>query len=160
MLSVLKFPHVFSSWREMGRDGSKSSFNHANRNISARSIHLKGSRVKQIDPSIFTKSGLMVGLGETGGEVRQVMADLRSADVDFITIGQFLQPTPRHHEVMRFVTPDEFKKYERLAYAKGFLMVSATPLTRSSYFAGDDFAQLRANRQAQLAKRSAPGSEA
>ena len=102
----------------------------------------------------------MVGLGEERREVLQVMDDLRSANVDFITIGQYLQPTPRHHEVMRFVTPDEFKDYERLAYAKGFLMVSATPLTRSSYFAGDDFAKLRANRQAQLATRGAPALEA
>ena len=113
-----------------------------------------------MDASLFTKSGLMVGLGEDRGEVLQVMDDLRSANVDFITIGQYLQPTPRHHEVMRFVTPDEFKEYERLAYAKGFLMVSATPLTRSSYFAGDDFAKLRANRQAQLATRGAPAPEA
>ena len=97
-------------------------------------------QVKAQDPAMFTKSGIMVGLGEERREVLQVMDDLRSADVDFITIGQYLQPTPRHHEVMRFVTPDEFKKYERLAYAKGFLMVSATPLTRSSYFAGDNFA--------------------
>ena len=117
-------------------------------------------QVKSLDPAMFTKSGIMVGLGEERREVLQVMDDLRSADVDFITIGQYLQPTPRHHEVMRFVTPDEFKEYERLAYAKGFLMVSATPLTRSSYFAGDDFAQLRANRQAQLAKRRRPGPEA
>ena len=117
-------------------------------------------QVKAQDPAMFTKSGIMVGLGEERREVLQVMDDLRSANVDFITIGQYLQPTPRHHEVIRFVTPDEFKEYERLAYAKGFLMVSATPLTRSSYFAGDDFAQLRANRQAQLAKRNAPGSEA
>jgi lipoic acid synthetase len=108
---------------------------------------------KQLDPSLFTKSGIMVGLGEERREVLQVMDDLRSANVDFITIGQYLQPTQRHHEVMRFVTPDEFKEYERLAYAKGFLMVSATPLTRSSYLAGDDFAKLRANRQAKLAAK-------
>jgi lipoic acid synthetase len=117
-------------------------------------------QAKVLDPTMFTKSGIMVGLGEERREVLQVMDDLRSANVDFITIGQYLQPTPRHHEVMRFVTPDEFKEYERLAYAKGFLMVSATPLTRSSYFAGDDFAKLRANRQAQFAKRGAPASEA
>jgi len=109
-------------------------------------------RAKEQDPSIFTKSGIMVGLGEERREVLQVMDDLRSAQVDFITIGQYLQPTRRHHEVIRFVTPDEFKEYERLAYAKGFLMVSATPLTRSSYFAGDDFAQLRANRVTQLTR--------
>jgi lipoic acid synthetase len=117
-------------------------------------------QAKALDPIMFTKSGIMVGLGEERREVLQVMDDLRSANVDFITIGQYLQPTPRHHEVMRFVTPDEFKEYERLAYAKGFLMVSATPLTRSSYFAGDDFAKLRANRQAQLATRGAPAPEA
>ena len=117
-------------------------------------------QAKALDPTMFTKSGVMVGLGEERREVLQVMDDLRSANVDFITIGQYLQPTPRHHEVMRFVTPDEFKEYERLAYAKGFLMVSATPLTRSSYFAGDDFAKLRANRQAQLATRGAPAPEA
>lgn len=109
--------------------------------------------VKRQDPAMFTKSGIMVGLGEEKREVLQVMDDLRSADVDFITIGQYLQPTRRHHEVMRFVTPDEFEEYERLAYAKGFLMVSATPLTRSSYLAGDDFARLRANRDKQLAIR-------
>jgi lipoic acid synthetase len=117
-------------------------------------------QVKQQDPSIFTKSGIMVGLGEERREVLQVMDDLRTADVDFITIGQYLQPTQRHHEVMRFVTPDEFKEYERLAYAKGFLMVSATPLTRSSYLAGDDFAKLRANRQAKLAATGGAGNEA
>ena len=122
------------------------------------SLHLL-DQVKQQDPAMFTKSGIMVGLGEERREVLQVMDDLRTANVDFITIGQYLQPTPRHHEVMRFVTPDEFKEYERLAYAKGFLMVSATPLTRSSYFAGDDFAKLRANRQAQLAQRGETASE-
>ena len=116
-------------------------------------------RAKEEDPSIFSKSGIMVGLGEERCEVLQVMDDLRSAQVDFITIGQYLQPTKRHHEVLRFVTPDEFKEYERLAYAKGFLMVSATPLTRSSYFAGDDFAQLRRNRKAQLASRRNSGRE-
>ncbi len=117
-------------------------------------------QAKALDPNMFTKSGVMVGLGEERREILQVMDDLRSANVDFITIGQYLQPTPRHHEVIRFITPDEFKDYERLAYAKGFLMVSATPLTRSSYFAGDDFARLRANRHAQLSKRGAPDPEA
>ena len=117
-------------------------------------------RVKSQDPAMFTKSGIMVGLGEERREILQVMDDLRSADVDFITIGQYLQPTRRHHEVMRFVTPDEFEEYERLAYAKGFLMVSATPLTRSSYLAGDDFARLSANREKQLAARRQPGSGA
>ena len=105
-------------------------------------------RSKEIDPLMFTKSGLMVGLGEGKDEVLQVMDDLRAAEVDFITIGQYLQPTPRHAPVERFVTPDEFKMYERMARAKGFLMVSSTPLTRSSYHAGDDFKKLQAARQA------------
>jgi len=104
--------------------------------------------VKRLDPTLFTKSGLMVGLGEEKGEVLQVMDDLRAADVDFLTIGQYLQPTPKHHAVARFVTPDEFEGYRRMAFGKGFLMVSASPLTRSSYFAGDDFAKLRAARAA------------
>ncbi len=107
-------------------------------------------RVKEIDPSIFTKSGIMVGLGEDRQGVGQVMDDLRAADVDFLTIGQYLQPTPKHHAVDRFVTPDEFKAYEKAAYGKGFLMVSATPLTRSSYHAGDDFAKLRLARLSKL----------
>ncbi|HWL05736.1 MAG TPA: lipoyl synthase [Xanthobacteraceae bacterium] len=108
-------------------------------------------RVKEIDPAIFTKSGIMVGLGEERNEVLQVMDDLRSADVDFLTIGQYLQPTRKHHEVMRFVPPDEFKAYEDIAYAKGFLMVSASPLTRSSHHAGEDFARLKAARLARNA---------
>ena len=103
-------------------------------------------RVKEIDPTMFTKSGIMVGLGEERNEVLQVMDDLRSADVDFLTIGQYLQPTRKHHEVMRFVPPDEFKTLETIAYAKGFLMVSASPLTRSSHHAGEDFARLKAAR--------------
>jgi lipoic acid synthetase len=107
-------------------------------------------QVKTLDPSQFTKSGIMVGLGETREEVLQVMDDLRAANVDFLTIGQYLQPTPKHHPLDRFVTPDEFKSYEKWAYAKGFLMVSASPLTRSSYHAGDDFVRLRAAREAQL----------
>ncbi|HZL39869.1 MAG TPA: lipoyl synthase [Pseudolabrys sp.] len=106
-------------------------------------------RVKEIDPSMFTKSGIMVGLGEERNEVLQVMDDLRSADVDFLTIGQYLQPTRKHHEVMRFVPPDEFKALETIAYTKGFLMVSASPLTRSSHHAGEDFARLKAARAAQ-----------
>lgn len=110
------------------------------------------NRVKQIDPSIFTKSGIMVGLGEEKHEVLQVMDDFRSADIDFMTIGQYLQPTPRHAPIDRFVTPDEFKYYEKMAKAKGFLLVSASPLTRSSYHADDDFKQLRANREAKLKK--------
>ncbi|PPB81254.1 lipoic acid synthetase [Albidovulum inexpectatum] len=109
-------------------------------------------RVKELDPTMFTKSGLMVGLGETAQEVRQVMDDMRSADVDFLTIGQYLQPTPKHHRVVRFVTPEEFAAYEKAAYGKGFLMVSATPLTRSSYHAGEDFARLRAARLARLGR--------
>jgi lipoyl synthase len=108
-------------------------------------------KVKELDPSLFTKSGIMVGLGEEKREVAQVMDDMRSADVDFVTVGQYLQPTPRHHKVERFVEPAEFEGYARMARAKGFLMVSASPLTRSSYHAGDDFARLRANRGAQLA---------
>jgi lipoyl synthase len=100
-------------------------------------------RVKELDPAMFTKSGIMVGLGETRDQVMQVMDDMRSAAIDFITIGQYLQPSRRHAAIDRFVTPDEFKNYETLAYAKGFLMVAASPLTRSSHHAGDDFARLR-----------------
>jgi lipoic acid synthetase len=103
-------------------------------------------QVKLLDPAMFTKSGMTVGLGETKAEVAQVMDDLRAAQVDFLTIGQYLQPTPKHHAVERFVTPEEFEAYRALAYGKGFLMVSASPLTRSSYLAGDDFAKLRAAR--------------
>ena len=109
-------------------------------------------RVKELDPSIFTKSGIMVGLGEDRQGVLQVMDDMRAADIDFLTVGQYLQPTPKHHRVDRFVTPEEFAAYEKAAYGKGFLMVSATPLTRSSYHAGDDFARLRDARVAKLAK--------
>ncbi|BAM89915.1 lipoyl synthase [Bradyrhizobium oligotrophicum S58] len=105
-------------------------------------------RVKEIDPTIFTKSGIMVGLGEQRHEVLQVMDDLRSAEVDFLTIGQYLQPTKKHHAVMAFVTPEEFSGYETVAYTKGFLMVSASPLTRSSHHAGEDFAKLKAAREA------------
>ncbi len=108
-------------------------------------------RVKEIDPQSFTKSGLMVGLGETREEVMQVMDDLRAADVDFLTIGQYLQPTRKHAAVDRFWTPDEFKALEGIARAKGFHMVSASPLTRSSYHAGDDFGRLRAARAADRA---------
>src|SRR6188474_123506 len=106
-------------------------------------------RVKEIAPTMFTKSGIMVGLGEERDEVLQLMDDLRAADVDFLTIGQYLQPTRKHHAVMRFVPPDEFRAYETIAYAKGFLMVSSSPLTRSSHHAGEDFARLRAARAAQ-----------
>src|SRR6266567_1290213 len=105
----------------------------------------------RLDPSVFRKSGVMVGLGEEKAEVLQVMDDLRAAQVDFLTIGQYLQPTPKHHGVARFVTPDEFESYRRQAAGKGFLMVSASPLTRSSYHAGDDFTRLRAARAAALA---------
>ena len=104
-------------------------------------------RVKQIDGDMFTKSGIMVGLGETKQEISQVMDDLRAANVDFITVGQYLQPTPKHAPIDRFVTPDEFAELEKIAYAKGFLMVSCTPLTRSSHHAGDDFKKLQTARQ-------------
>jgi lipoic acid synthetase len=107
-------------------------------------------QVKELDPAMFTKSGLMVGLGEERHEILQVMDDLRAADVDFLTIGQYLQPTRKHHPVVRFVPPAEFKAYATIAYAKGFSMVSSSPLTRSSYHAGEDFARLRAARQARL----------
>jgi lipoyl synthase len=103
-------------------------------------------KVKELDRRLFTKSGIMLGLGETRHEVLQVMDDLRSAEVDFLTIGQYLQPSRKHHPVARYVPPDEFKAYETTAYAKGFLMVSASPLTRSSHHAGEDFARLRAVR--------------
>jgi len=106
---------------------------------------------KRRNPSLFTKSGLMVGLGETAEEVRQVMDDLRAANVDFLTVGQYLQPTAKHHPVDHFWTPDDFKKLERAARAKGFLGVSATPLTRSSFHADEDFAALKEARQLKLA---------
>ena len=136
-------------------------FNHNLETVASRYLTVRpGARyfhsirllqqVKEIDPGMFTKSGIMVGLGEERNEVLQLMDDLRSADVDFLTIGQYLQPTRKHHEVVRYVTPDEFKTYEAMAYAKGFLMVSSSPLTRSSHHAGDDFAKLRAAREAKL----------
>ncbi len=109
-------------------------------------------RAKELDPSIFTKSGIMVGLGETRNEILQVMDDLRSAGVDFITIGQYLQPTLKHHPVIRYVEPSEFEALKSVAYAKGFLMVSSSPLTRSSHHAGEDFERLRTARAAQLAR--------
>ncbi|GJE02668.1 lipoyl synthase [Methylobacterium isbiliense] len=108
-------------------------------------------RVKELDPQMFTKSGIMVGLGEERNEVLQLMDDLRSAEVDFLTIGQYLQPTKKHHPVLRFVPPEEFRAYETTAYAKGFLLVSATPLTRSSHHAGADFARLQQARRDRLA---------
>jgi lipoic acid synthetase len=109
-------------------------------------------RVKQLDPTIFTKSGMMLGLGEERLEVHQVMDDMRSADIDFLTLGQYLQPTPRHAEVIDFVSPKQFGSFGEMARAKGFLLVSSSPLTRSSYHAGDDFARLKAARDARLAK--------
>jgi lipoyl synthase len=105
-------------------------------------------RVKEIDPQMFTKSGIMVGLGEERDEILQVMDDLRAADVDFLTVGQYLQPSRKHHAVIRFVPPDEFEALATIAYAKGFAMVSASPLTRSSHHAGEDFARLKAARAA------------
>ena len=110
-------------------------------------------RAKELDATLFTKSGIMVGLGEERSEVLQLMDDLRSAEVDFLTIGQYLQPTPKHHQVARFVTPEEFQSYATVGAAKGFLLVSATPLTRSSHHAGEDFVALKA---ARLAKAGAP----
>jgi lipoic acid synthetase len=107
-------------------------------------------QVKRHDPSIFTKSGVMLGLGEERLEVHQVMDDMRSADVDFLTMGQYLQPTPRHTKVMDFITPQAFDAYAAIARAKGFLLVASSPLTRSSYHAGDDFAKMKANREAKL----------
>jgi lipoyl synthase len=109
-------------------------------------------RVKELDPAIFTKSGIMVGLGEERNEVLQLMDDLRSADVDFMTIGQYLQPSKKHHPVIRFVPPDEFKSFETIGLTKGFLLVASSPLTRSSHHAGEDFARLRAARAAANAK--------
>jgi lipoyl synthase len=114
------------------------------------SLHLL-QQAKALDKSIFTKSGVMVGLGESRIEIMQVMDDLRAAEVDFLTIGQYLQPTPKHAPIDRFVTPDEFAALKSMAYGKGFLMVAASPLTRSSYHAGDDFIRLRQARQARLA---------
>ena len=139
-------------------DSNPDVFNHNLETVP--SLYLKvrpGSRyfqslnllanVKIHNPEIFTKSGLMVGLGETKDELCQVMDDLRCANVDFITIGQYLQPTPQHYPIKKFITPDEFEVYKEIAYSKGFLMVSSSPLTRSSYHAGEDFAVLQANRK-------------
>ncbi|HKJ23928.1 MAG TPA: lipoyl synthase [Myxococcota bacterium] len=109
------------------------------------------ARVKRLDPSLFTKSGIMVGLGETGDEVLGVMDDLRASDVDFLTIGQYLQPTLRHIAVERYVAPDEFAGWKRAGEARGFLLVASSPLTRSSHHAGDDFRRLRAAREARIA---------
>ena len=139
-------------------DSNPDVFNHNLETVP--SLYLKvrpGSRyfqslnllanVKIHNPEIFTKSGLMVGLGETKDELCQVMDDLRCANVDFITIGQYLQPTSQHYPIKKFITPDEFETYKEIAYSKGFLMVSSSPLTRSSYHAGEDFAVLQANRK-------------
>jgi lipoyl synthase len=115
------------------------------------------ARVKELDPAMFTKSGLMVGLGETRDEVLQVMDDMRAADVDFLTIGQYLQPTPKHHPIDRFLPPDEFGELKSMAEGKGFLLVAASPLTRSSYHAGEDFERLRAARIVRLALDQTPG---
>lgn len=111
-------------------------------------------QVKKLDPEIFTKSGIMVGLGENRIEVHQVMDDLRSACVDFMTIGQYLQPSPRHHPLISYVTPEEFEAYERVGRGKGFSMISASPLTRSSYHAGEDFERLKANRLRELQRHN------
>jgi lipoic acid synthetase len=108
------------------------------------------NRAKELDPSLFTKSGIMLGLGENEAEVLELMDDLREANVDFLTIGQYLQPTRKHAAIDRFVTPEEFETYRRAGLAKGFLLVAASPLTRSSYHAGEDFARLRSARQASL----------
>lgn len=119
-----------------------------------RSLRLL-ERVKEVDPSQFTKSGLMVGLGETKEEVSQVMDDMRAAGIDFITIGQYLQPTPKHAPVMKWWTPEEFQELEKMAKRKGFLMWSCSPLTRSSHHAGDDFEKLKVARDEKLAKMAA-----
>jgi lipoic acid synthetase len=135
-------------------DARPDVFNHNLETVPSRYLTVRpGARyfhsirllqqVKERDAAMFTKSGIMVGLGEERHEVIQLMDDLRSADVDFLTIGQYLQPTRKHHPVVRFVTPEEFAAYETIAYAKGFLMVSSSPLTRSSHHAGEDFARLR-----------------
>jgi lipoic acid synthetase len=135
-------------------------FNHNLETVPALYLHIRPGaryfhslrllqRVKELKPAMFTKSGIMVGLGETREQVMQVMDDMRSANIDFITIGQYLQPSRKHAAIDRFVTPEEFKGYETIAYAKGFLMVAASPLTRSSHHAGEDFARLRAARRQQ-----------
>jgi lipoic acid synthetase len=144
-------------------DARPDVFNHNHETVPSKYLTVRpGARyfssirllqqVKERDPAMFTKSGIMLGLGEERNEVLQLMDDLRSADVDFLTIGQYLQPTRKHHPVVRFVPPDEFAAYETIAYAKGFLMVSSSPLTRSSHHAGEDFARLRAAREAKLGR--------
>lgn len=145
-------------------DSGPDLFNHNLETVPSRYLSVRpGARyfhslrllqqVKERAPSMFTKSGIMVGLGESRDEVLQVMDDLVSAGVDSLTIGQYLQPSTRHHPISRFVTPDEFEAYKTIAEAKGFLMVASSPLTRSSHHAGDHFAQLKAMREAPVARR-------
>ncbi len=140
-------------------------FNHNLETVPSNYLHIRpGARyfhsirllqlVKELDPSIFTKSGIMIGLGEERNEVLQLMDDLRTANVDFMTIGQYLQPSKKHHPVKRFVTPEEFESYAIIGKTKGFLLVASSPLTRSSYHAGEDFAKLRAAREAVLASKA------
>ena len=151
--------HLLKTVKELDADMRKNALSlplsrEREREASATAFAGEGDNKlhKIARPPIFTKSGIMVGLGETKDEVLQVMDDLRAADVDFMTIGQYLQPTPNHAPVARFVTPDEFRYYERVAYTKGFLLVSSSPLTRSSYHADADFAKLRDARNKQLAE--------
>ena len=142
-------------------DAKPDVFNHNVETVPSNYLKVRpGSRyfqsinllkeVKSYDKKIFTKSGLMLGLGENEDELYQVMDDLRCANVDFLTLGQYLQPTNKHYPIKKFVTPDEFKKYEKVAYSKGFLLVSSSPMTRSSYHAGDDFKKLKEKRNNNL----------
>tara|TARA_A200000113_G_scaffold162756_1_gene147289 strand:+ start:72 stop:995 length:924 start_codon:yes stop_codon:yes gene_type:complete len=142
-------------------DAKPDVFNHNIETVPSNYLKVRpGSRyfqsinllkeVKSYDKKIFTKSGLMLGLGENEDELYQVMDDLRCANVDFLTLGQYLQPTSKHYPIKKFVTPDEFKKYEKVAYSKGFLLVSSSPMTRSSYHAGDDFKKLKEKRNNNL----------
>ena len=145
-----------------GRRGEADVFNHNLETVLSLYPGLAARRallslaavgaVKELDPTIFTKSGIMVGLGEERNEILQVMDDLRSAEVDFLTVGQYLQPTRKHHAVVRYMEPTEFEAIKTIAFAKGFLMVSSSPLTRSSHHAGDDFEKLRAARAEKLGK--------
>ena len=140
---------VASTWRRLknGESGAGviTRFDH-NEEFPTRIA----CEVKDFDPNIFTKSGIMVGLGESQNEIYQVMDDMRSADIDFLTIGQYLQPTIKHHKVERFVTPDDFEQYKKVALSKGFLLVSSSPLTRSSFHASEDFEKLKKIRNNQL----------
>jgi lipoic acid synthetase len=142
-------------------DAKPDVFNHNIETVPSNYLKVRpGSRyfqsinllkeVKSYDKKIFTKSGLMLGLGENEDELYQVMDDLRCANVDFLTLGQYLQPTNKHYPIKKFVTPDEFKKYQKVAYSKGFLLVSSSPMTRSSYHAGDDFKKLKEKRNNNL----------